>query len=76
MVDITPERRFENMVYMKKIREEMLTIYNKNEINTWFESFLNGYPVENGYRIECFVSPKFMRVSVYQIVETKDGEIE
>lgn len=51
---------------MEKIREELFQIANDTDAYHWVQSFLNKYPTEKGFRVECFISPKFMRVSVYK----------
>lgn len=50
---------------MDKIRENYINTSGDEESYKWIQAFLKEYPTEKGYRIESFMSPKFIRVTVY-----------
>ena len=54
---------------MKKIYEIIEDTINDKDSLSVIGSFLNKYPTENGYRVECFISPKFIHVTVYKVGE-------
>lgn len=40
---------------------------------SWFEihEVLTQYPTSKGYRVESFISPKFVRITVYKVKENE-----
>lgn len=51
---------------MEKIREIYFTSRADYESMAFVDEVLNQFPTEQGYRVEAFYSPKFVRVSVYK----------
>lgn len=58
-----PERL---VTIMKKIREEYFYIMNNEDVIKWISSFMDVYPINNGYRIETFLSPNLLKIIVYK----------
>ena len=52
---------------MEKIKEDYIKTANDNDSFHWIQSYMNQYPTEKGFRVEFFVSPKFIRVTVYKM---------
>ena len=54
---------------MEKILEEFIDIKDDKESLTYIGVILSAYPTEKGYRVETFLSPKFVRITVYKMGE-------
>ena len=50
---------------MKKIVETMLKIHNIKDAIKWINIYEKDYPLKDGYRIETFISPTLIHISVY-----------
>lgn len=54
------------MTHLIKITECYINTKNDEDSLNWIQTTLKIYPSEKGYRIESFVSPKFIRITVYK----------
>lgn len=54
---------------MEKILEEFIDTKDDRESLTYISFMLLAYPTEKGYRVETFLSPKFVRITVYKMGE-------
>ena len=59
---------------MEKIHTEYLYTKDDRDSLQWIHYFVDKYPTEDGYRIETFMSPKFVRVTVYKMGLSLKGE--
>ena len=51
---------------MTKILESYTNTDNDFGSLEVLKDYMNRYPTEKGYRIETFMSPKFIRISIYE----------
>lgn len=54
------------MKQLIKVAEHYIDTTNDEDSLNWIASLLKVYPTNNGYRIESFMSPKFIRITVYK----------
>lgn len=52
---------------MEKKVETMLETSSDKESLKWISVYLNNYPTKDGYRVESFISPRFVRITVYKV---------
>ena len=50
---------------MRKLEEELLIVENDKAAVKWLSIYSNRYPTEKGYRIEAFMSPELIRITIY-----------
>ena len=51
---------------MEKIREDYIHTKDDAESLKWLTEYMGLYKTERGYRVESFISPKFIRITVYK----------
>ena len=54
------------MKQLIKVAEHYMNTTDDEDSLNWVASLLIVYPTNKGYRIESFMSPKFIRVTVYK----------
>ena len=59
---------------MKLVHISYLDTTGDEDSLMWITTFMNKYPTDKGYRIETFISPKFVRVTVYKVGLSLKGE--
>lgn len=52
---------------MEKIIESYIDTSNDYESISWIQKYMEEFPTEKGFRVEFFLSPKFIRVTVYKM---------
>lgn len=53
-------------IKMEKINEVYIKTCNDWESISWIQKYMKQYPTEKGFRVECFLSPKFIRITIYE----------
>lgn len=52
---------------MEKIKEDYIKTRNDADSLGWIQMYMKKYPTEKGFRVEFFLSPKFIRATIYKI---------
>lgn len=51
---------------MEKIKEVYIATHDDMQSYTMIKWYISNHPTEKGYRIETFVSPNFVRITIYK----------
>ena len=54
---------------MKIVHMSYLDTSGDEDSLMWITTFMSKYPTKDGYRIETFVSPNFVKIVIYKMVE-------
>ena len=56
---------------MNKILERYIPLREDESMMDVIEYYMKEYSVKRGYRLEFFLSPQFVRVTVYEVIKEK-----
>ena len=56
---------------MKKYKEDNIETSNDKDTLEWIRAYIEMYSTQHGFRLEFFMSPNFLKVTIYKMEERK-----